>query len=188
MKALVETELSLGEPSAVQGLVTWFRAQVVDDSEGGGGTVVGRGRVGRIHVGMAAGVGASLSDALAADSAELSELCGVFFEEDWFRQQFTEGTGSDLLYLSEVTFAPGWQARNVDLALVRRLCDTLGQGCELAVLRAGSEKVSRRWQRLGFRSGSEESGFLHLPLGSPRARVLASQDDRSFCVISPAER
>jgi hypothetical protein len=58
---------------------------------------------------MVADVGERLRDVLDADSGELEALYGAFFEEDWFRQQFTEGAGSDLLYLSEIAVEPGWK-------------------------------------------------------------------------------
>ncbi len=183
MKAIVEAELSLGEPSADQGLVTWFRVRVVEELDGEDGAVAARARVARVHVGMAADVGERLHDVLDADSAELEALYSVFFDEDWFRQQFTEGAGSDLLYVSEVEVEPRWEESNVELALVRRLCDTLGQGCDMAVLRAASGADVNRWQRLGFTGDADGNGFLHLPLGYRQARVVPGQDERSFRVV-----
>jgi hypothetical protein len=190
VKAIVEAELTLNEPSADQGLVTWFRVRVVEELDGEQGAVAVRARVARVHVGMAADVGERLHDVLDADGGELEALYEAFFDEDWFRQQFTEGTGSDLLYLSEIDVEQGWEGRNVELALVRRLCDTLGQGCELAVIPYGSESESDQWQRLGFTVAESErdgeGGYLHLPLGRRQARVVPGDDHRSFRIVPTA--
>jgi len=50
------------------------------------------------------------------------------------RDQFTAGAGSDLLFVSHIDLKAGWQLRNIDLALVRRLCHTIGEAFELAVM------------------------------------------------------
>jgi hypothetical protein len=135
---------------------------------------------------MAVDVGENLHHVLDADSGELEALYAAFFDEDWFREQFTEGGGSDLLYVSDVTVEPGWEGRNVEVALVRRLCDTLGQGCELAVIPHVCEAESDRWQRLGFTIAESEGegGHLYLPLGHRQARVVRCEDERSFRVVA----
>lgn len=187
MRAIIEAELILDEPSADQGLVTWFAVRVVADrDEGGDAEVVGRARIARIHVGQAANIGEPLHDVLDADNAELEALYGVFFENDWFGEQFSEGAGSDLLYVSQVTVEPGWQGRNIELALVRRLCDTMGQGCELAVMPYGSEADAEPWQRLGFSitTPAQPAGYLHLPLGTRQARVVPNEDFSSYKIVA----
>lgn len=184
MKAIVETELSLDEPTADQGLVTWLSVRVVEELDGREGAVAVRARVARIHVGVAADAGERLQEVLDVEGGELEALYATFFEEDWFLEQFTEGAGSDLLYLSDVRVEPEWRGRNVELALVRRLCDTLGQGCELAVVPNGGDVTADRWQRLGFSATSGEGArFLHLPLGHRQARVVLADDSRSFRVV-----
>lgn len=180
---IVEAELILNEPTANQGLVTWFRARVLKELAG---PVIARARFARVHVGMAANVEERLFDVLAADSAELRALYQEFFDEDWFQEQFEEGAGSDLLYLGEITVEPEWVGRNVELALVRRLCDTLGQGCELAVIAYAANEAIAAWQQLGFTGAVEQGtgGFLHLPLGSRQVRILASEAVDGFRVVS----
>lgn len=186
MRVIVEAEMILDEPTADQGLVTWFQARVLKELEGEEGPVIVRARFARVHVGMAMDVGERLHDVLDADSAELQALYGEFFDEDWFQEQFEEGAGSDLLYLSEITVDSEWVGRNVELALVRRLCDTLGQGCELAVIEYVANEDLAGWQRLGFAGEVEEGagGFLHLPLGSRQTRVLPSEDADRFRVVA----
>jgi hypothetical protein len=144
LRVIVETELSLGEPNVDHGLATWFDVRI------------------------------ALYQVVDADSGELEALYDVFFEEDWFRDQFTMGAGSDLLFVSHIDLKPAWDERNIELALVRRLCDTIGEGCELAVMPYDSESEIARWQRLGFILTTPErhEGYLHLSLGakSPSAR------------------
>jgi hypothetical protein len=47
--------------------------------------------------------------------------------------------------MSHIDPKPGWEGRNIELALVRRLCDTIGEGCELAVMPYESESEIERW-------------------------------------------
>jgi len=182
VKAIVEAQLNLNEPTVASGLVTWFQARVVDEE---GESVIVRARAARIHVGLASDVGKPLAAILSADSAELAALYGVYFEEDWVRQQVTEGAGSDLFYLSEVVVAAGWSGRNVELALVRQLCDTVAQGCELAVICVASEPEATPWLRLGFTQTTDEGSrrLLHLSLGYRQARVVPAEGGRSFRVV-----
>jgi hypothetical protein len=187
VRAIIEAELILEEPSADRGLVTWFDARVLEGhDDDGDDRVVARARVARIHVGQAADLGESLHDVLDADSGDLEALYGVFFEGDWFAEQFSEGAGSDLLYVSEVTVDPGREGRNIELALVRRLCDTLGQGCEVAALPYESEAETERWQRLGFSitTPGQPAGYLHLPLGVRQARVVPDEDLSSYKIVA----
>jgi hypothetical protein len=186
MRAVIETQVVLDEPSADQGLVTWFEVRILEGFEGADDAAIGRARVARVHVGQALDVGESLLDVLDADSGELEAIYHVFFDEGGFRDEFVQGAGSDLLYVSEVRLEPGWEGRNIDLALVRRLCDTLGQGCEVAVIPCRSSTDGERWQRLGFAvaGSAKEAGYLYLPLGSRPARVAPNDDLSSYRVVA----
>ncbi len=84
LRVIVGTELSLGEPDADHGLVTWFDVRVTA-GEGAESVVTGEARVARIHVGEATNLNEPLYHVLDADSGELEALYDVFFEEDWFR-------------------------------------------------------------------------------------------------------
>jgi len=189
LRVFVETELSLGEPNVDEGLVTWFDVRVTA-GEGADSAVIANARVARIHVGEASNLGEPLYHVLDADSGGLEALYDVFFEEDWFREQFTMGAGSDLLFVSQLDLKPGWEGRNIDLALVRRLCDTIGEGCELAVMPYESEPEIAHWQRLGFilTTPERQVGYLHLSLGTKTPRIIAIDSDfGSYRVEDPQE-
>lgn len=56
-------------------------------------------------------------DVLDADSGELEALYHVFFDAGRFRDEFVQGAGSDLLYVSEVRLEPRWKGRNIDVMM-----------------------------------------------------------------------
>ncbi|MEO8178505.1 MAG: hypothetical protein ABI895_06705 [Deltaproteobacteria bacterium] len=184
MRAIIETQVVLDEPSADQGLVTWFDVRMVEGFDGADGAVAGRARVARVHVGAALDVGESLGDVLDADSGELAALYPVFFDEGGLRDEFVQGAGSDLLYVGEVRLEPGWDGRNIELALVRRLCDTLGQGCDVAVVSCASDADVARWQRMGFAPSGKDGRHAHLALASRQARVVPSDDFSRYKIVA----
>ena len=184
MRAFIETELPLHEPDVDWGLVTWLRIRLLqggpDDSE----QPIGAAQAARIHIAAALNAGESLYDVLDADSADLEALHSVFFNDGELREEYCQGAGSDLLYIRHIELEPDWEGRNVDLALVRRLCDTLGEGCELAVMEVDSDAEAAHWQRMGFqRAASDRGQFLYLPLALHQARVVEAGDGASFKVV-----
>jgi hypothetical protein len=184
MRAFIETELPLHEPDVDWGLVTWLRIRLVHDRPDESQQPIGSAQAARIHIGAALNAGESLYEVLDADSADLEALYPVFFEDGELREAYCQGAGSDLLYIRHIELEPDWKERNVDLALVRRLCDTLGEGCELAVMEVDSDQEAARWQRMGFqRAASERGRFLYLPLASHQARVVDAADGTSFKVV-----
>lgn len=90
------------------------------------------------------------------------------------------------MYVSELSLEPAWQGRNIEVALVHRICDTLGGGCELAVIDYASEAKSQRWQRMGFTitTPGQETGYLHLPLAVRLARVVLDQNSASYRIVT----
>jgi hypothetical protein len=184
VRAIVEVQIGLAEPSADQGLVTWFEVRVVEGFDGTDGAVIARARAARVHVGAVLDVGERLQEVLDADSGELAALHPVFFIDDGFREEFAQGAGSDLLYFSDVRLAPGWEDRHIEHALVRRVCDTLGQGCEVAVVPCSSEADAARWQRMGFATSDADGQFAHLALGSRQARVIPNGDFSGYKIIA----
>ncbi len=78
MRAVIETQVVLDEPSADQGLVTWFEVRILEGFEGADDAAIGRARVARVHVGQALDAGESVLDVLDADSGELESLCPCF--------------------------------------------------------------------------------------------------------------
>jgi hypothetical protein len=183
MELRIATSTTLHRPNADAGFVTWLDVQIIDDPEDDDAAEVpiGRIRAAIIHVGEA---GSELYDALDADSGELEALYDVFFEENWFKEEFFHGLGPDMLYISDTEVAPGWKERNVDLAAVRRLCDTLGHGCELAVMEVEDRKEAERWIRMGFERSPtpEEWGLYHMRFAFTQP-LVEDDDDGSFKVV-----
>lgn len=72
---------------------------------------------------------------LDADSEELFGLDDVFFDDDeYLKPDYVNRVGFNVMYFAEVELLPAWR-RKVEQALVRRIADTWGQGCAIAVYR-----------------------------------------------------
>jgi len=173
MRMRLSADIPLSEPNVDSGLITWLSIDIFPDDAPESAAPIGHATVARIHIGNALDSSESILDALDADSGELEALYDVFFEDNWLKDEYLEGSGPDLLYVSEIDLAPAHQTRNVDLALVRRLCDTLGQGCAIAVIPYASQADIDHFTQLGCEvstPGAPE-GYLHLPLGNRTARV-----------------
>lgn len=184
MRAIIETELPLREPDVDWGLVTWLRIRLIQDGPDDSERAIGTAEAARIHIAAALNAGESVYDMLDADSGDLEALHTVFFDDAELREEYCQGAGSDLLYIRQIELEPDWEGRNVDLALVRRLCDTLGEGCELAVMEADTDAEVEHWQRMGFqRAASGHGRFLYLPLALHQARVVEAGDGASFKVV-----
>ena len=184
MRMDVSTSIPLSEPNVDDGLITWFRIEIFDDDETPA-RPVGRAQAGRIHASHAFDCGESIYDALDADSGELEALYEVFFEDGWLKDDLSEGSGSDVLYVADIDIRPPYQAWNIDFAVVRRLCDSLGQGAALAVMPYESTEEIARWAQLGFEvatPGADE-GYLFLRLTHRTARVDDSDKPGHFKVL-----
>ncbi len=191
MRLKISTEIPLSEPDADCGLVTWLNVVVVaihEDPEPE--PEIGRVKAAIIHVGCANG---DLFFALDADSGELEQLYQVYFDGDWFKEELYHGVGHDMLYVSEVEIDPAYRDRNIELAVVRRLCDTLGSGCELAVIYAEDEASSEHWKHMGFElsMAGETTGLMHLAQAFRNPRVDDPNGEGHFKVLpnlSPEQR
>jgi hypothetical protein len=163
MRAITTTSISLDEPDVDGGLVTWLEVRIEAENAEDAPVIVGRARAARVHVVHALEVGECLADVLDADSAELEALYGVYFDGDHLRDEYTEGVGSDLLYMAEAILEPGWEDRGIELAVVRRLCDTLGEGCELAIVPDENDGEAKLWEKMGFAISTpgEREGLMH---------------------------
>ena len=198
VKVIVTTELELDEPTVDAGFITWMDIEIrADEYENEEGeepkpvdAYIGRGSVALIHVG---GAGEDLWDALDADSGEMEALHNVYFEDGWFKDEYAEGAGSGLLYVSEISIEPAWQGRNIELAVVRRLCETVGQGCELAVIPYESAKEIEHWGQMGFEVSTpkKSTGYMHMKLAYRLPRIVRSDDQDRYNVVpdlSPDQR
>jgi hypothetical protein len=112
---------------------------------------------------------------LEAGDGELVALYDAYFDDGGLRREFATGTGSDLLYIRPIELLPDVADRNVEYAIVRRLCDVLGGGCSLAVIRCGDASDSERWKAMGFQVS--RPGVMHLWLENDRPRLEEVDDD-----------
>ena len=184
----VSSNIALQEPDADEGLITWSSITVYYGDEPGEDERVGEAMVALVHVREAANTGQDLLAALDADSAELEALYHVYFQDDWIKDQFLDGSGSDLLYVADIDLAPAYDGRNIDLAIVRRLCDTIGHGCGLAVIPYESKAEIAHWSRMGFSVSTpgKPTGWLHMMLGDRTARIAGPDDDGRFKIVPNA--
>lgn len=169
----MRTETCLDEPDADEGLITWLDVEAVDDRDDLE-VAAGRASVAIIHVAVAEG---ELLDGLDADSGELCELFDVFFDQGGLREGLAEGFGHDVLYVRGMEIEAPYATRNLDFAIVRRLADTVGQGCELVVMRSESPEHCRRWEQIGFRRTrpANDAGWMHLHMAYLQPRVVDSE-------------
>lgn len=184
----LRASVALSEPHADQGLVTWVDASILDEE-----VVIGSARLALIHVAAAMDVGEPIWEVLDADSAELEALYEVYFQDDWLKDEFAEGIGADVIYFASIDINDGHRDRGIELAIVRRLCDTIGDGYPLAVVPITDTDDVMPWLRMGFdvtrHATPETCGYLHLRLGYRTARVI--EDDGRFRAVpnpDPRER
>lgn len=171
------TETRLDEPDADGGFISWLDIEILERDANDGELVVGKARAAIIHAAVA---GRGLYDAMDADSGELEALYSVYFDDGYFKEQFAEGVGSDLLYVSDIELAPAYRGKNIELALVRRLCDTLGSGSELVVVPYGDEAEAAHWRAIGFRKTRGAPGLMHLNQAFVHPRVVRDDRDDRF--------
>jgi hypothetical protein len=164
MKLAIRADVDLDSPS----YVTWMDVEVKDDASQGKGTA----RLAIVHVGEITDALGDVDPALRGTSLEA--LASAYFAEGWYRDDFSDGSGIDLLYIESIDVSDEQRARNIDLALVRRLCDTLGSGCQLAVMSYENPLVAAHWGRLGFSltTVGRSRGLMHMKLGYRHARVV----------------
>lgn len=162
------------EPSS--GVVTWFDADVMEILEDESELKLGEASAALIHAGDR---DEDLLFALDADSGELEAMYHVYFDKNGdLRDQFVQGTGLNVLYVAGIELGDEHRSRNIDLAVLRRLADALGDGCELVVIPYESKSEAEHWQRMGFQVSTPgaETGYVHLPLAFRQARVVPDGD------------
>ncbi len=185
MQIRVTATIGLGEPTVDDGFISWLSVEILrdkDDERGIKREVIGTATVALIHAGEA---GDDLYEALDAVSSDLEALYSLYLEDKRWAK-FTHGKGSDVVYIQEITLEPGWQDRNIDFAVVRRLADTLGSGAELVVVPFKTDDESTHWQRMGFEVTCKPTdgypGWLHMSLAVVRPRIVESDDFERFKV------
>lgn len=171
----VSADIQLSEPTVDCGLVTWFHIDILDDDRDDGSEPIraGHTRVVRIRASHAADNYESLWETIFAGSGELEAIYEIFYHDRGLKKNFSDGSSADVLYVSEIDLEPAYEHRNIDLALLRRLCDTICHGSALAVVDYTSQHDIAHWERLGFEvatPGADE-GYLFLRLTHRTARI-----------------
>jgi len=186
----ITTKIDLDEPTVGGGFITWFRFQIQQEADHEDESppkleIVGQGQIAIVHLSMIADAEVKVWATLDADSSEMEALYSVYFEKDDLRREFIAGFGHDLLYIREVLIEPAWQGRNVELAAVRRLCDTVGYGCELAIIPYSSMQEVRAWERIGFEVSTpgKRIGLMHMNLGFLYPRIVDPDGTGRFKVM-----
>ena len=168
MKLSISADIELNEPSVDRGYVTWLDVRAHDSSR----VLLGTARIALVHVGEIADAYGDLWPAL--NGTRLEALHSTYFAQGWYNDDFADGAGIDLLYVDRISVEEPWRKRNLDLAIVRRLCDTLGSGCQLASMVYPDAYEAARWGRIGFTPSTpgRTSGLMHMKLGYRHARVV----------------
>jgi hypothetical protein len=181
MKIAVRTNIDL-EGAGTSGYVTWLDVDLTE-----GGCTYGTARLALVHVGEIADAAGEVWPAL--HGTNLESIHDVYFAQGWYKDDYADGAGIDLLFVERVTIHDKHQKRNLDLALIRRLCDTLGSGCQLAVVPYRSADEAAHFGPLGFAISTpgRTAGFMHLKLGYRHAEVVDATGSGDYAVVGNSE-
>jgi len=183
MKLTISGNIELDQPTGSASYVTWLDVLIKDDAAPHGSVTCGVARIGIVHVGEIADALGDLYPALRG--TRLEALADTYFSQGWYKDEFAEGAGIDLLYVESIEIDAAHQHRNLDLAAVRRLCDTIGSGCQLAVMPYRDAVVASHWGRLGFAltTPGRTNGLMHMKLGYRHAQVVDATGSGDFEVL-----
>lgn len=189
MKLAVTTEIDLEGPPTT-GYVTWLNVEVTGDGRSCEAPLphepsrVRRARVAIVHVGELVDAEGEVRSALRGTRIEA--IYEEYFNQGWYKDEYADGAGIDLFFFDELTFDEHALQKNLDLALVRRLCDTLGSGCQLAVVPYRDAENSSRWAKLGFvvSTPGRTHGLMHLKLGQHQTRLIDTSGRGDYEVVS----
>jgi hypothetical protein len=185
MKLTISGTIELDQPAGSASYATWLDVLIQNDARSAlqTGTTCGVARIAVVHVGEIADALGDICPALRG--TRLEALADTYFEQGWYRDEFSEGAGIDLLFVESIAIDAAHQHKNLDLAAVRRLCDTLGSGCQLAVMPYGDALVASHWGRLGFALSTpgRTNGLMHMKLGYRHAKVVDATGSGDFEVL-----
>jgi hypothetical protein len=178
MKLSISADIELDQPGTAS-YVTWLDVRIGDSPA----LTYGIARVAIVHVGEIADAHGDLYPALRG--TPLEALCDAYFSQGWYKDDFADGAGIDLIYVESIEMDAAHQHRNLDLAMVRRLCDTLGSGCQLAVMPYREPLAAAHWGRLGFAltTPGRTAGLMHMKLGYRHAQVVDATGSGDFEVL-----
>ncbi len=181
MKLSVTADIDLDGPQK-SGYVTWLSVRVSDGTRD-----YGSARVALVHVGEIADAAGEVWPAL--HGTRLESLHDTYFAQGWYKDDYADGAGIDLLYIEHVTIDEEHRSKNLDLALVRRLCDTLGSGCQLAVVAYPSAMFAAHWAQIGFSISTpgRTNGLMHMKLGYRHAQVVDATGSGDYEVVASTD-
>jgi hypothetical protein len=181
MKLSVTTDIDLEGPKN-SGYVTWLDVRVSD-----GVRTFGTARVALVHVGEIADAAGEVWPAL--HGTQLEPIHDVYFAQGWYKDDYADGAGIDLLFIDHISIDEAHKNKNLDLALVRRLCDTLGSGCQLAVVGYDRAERAGHWSQLGFSISTpgRTNGFMHMKLGYRHAQVVDATGSGDYAVVGVSD-
>lgn len=179
MKLAISADIDLSGSLEDAQHVTWFDARVAD----AGTAPALEARVAIVHVGEIADSAGDLWPAL--HRARLETVHDTYFSDGWYKDDFADGAGIDLLYVERVDVADAFRDKNLDVAVVRRLAETIGSSCQLVVMPYRDALEAAYWARLGFTPSrpGRTSGLMHMKLGVRHARVVDANGSGEFEVV-----
>jgi hypothetical protein len=175
----------IDEPSTLDRFVTELHIDIdlywveVDESEHL--REIGEVEVVLVHVGAAYASGENVYDVLRAGKVNLAALHDVYFERGWFRSEFVDGAGVDLLYIASAWMTRPWEGRNIELAAVQRICETIGAGCKLVAKPFASSSEAKHWMQMGFEVSTHARGgsrYMHRSQAQQHPRVVPAHHPR----------
>jgi hypothetical protein len=188
MKLTINGDIQLDHPDREDG-VTWLDVRAVGSAPAGSDAAeccYGVARIAIVHVGEIADAHGDVPSALRG--TPLEAVAAAYFSHGWYKDDYADGAGIDLLYIESITMDAARPHKNLDLAIVRRLCDTLGSGCQLAVIPYEDARNAPHWGRLGFAITTQgrTRGLLHMKLGQRHAQVVETSGSGDFEVVPVA--
>lgn len=160
MKLSISADIDLATPTKKAGYVTWLDVRLGDADR-----TYGMARIAIIHVGEIADAHGDLWPALRG--TRLEALHDVYFEQGWYKDEFADGAGIDMLYIESIELDESARNKNLDVAMVNRLAETIASGCQLVVMGYRNPMEAAHWAQLGFAvtTGGRGAGYMHLKLG-----------------------
>ncbi|MCL2777956.1 MAG: hypothetical protein FWD73_08125 [Polyangiaceae bacterium] len=179
MKLSIHSSIDLDGLGTDGAYITWLDVRA-GDAHGDHAAA----RVALLHVGELADAHGDLWPIL--HRSPLAGLADVYFAHGWYKDDYADGAGIDLLYIESIEVDDLWQQRNLDFAIVGRLASTFGSGCQLVVMRFRNAHEASRWSRLGFSVSTEGrlSGFMHMKLAYRHAQVVDVLGSGNFEVLA----
>ena len=169
----IQTEMPLSEPNEEFGFVTWLDVSI-RQFDAPTREPIGHARIAVIQVADAMNRGVEIREVLSAES-ELFGLYDVFFDDDeYLKADYANGVGFNVMYFAEIKLGPVCRDKRIEEALVRRLSDTWGEACAIAVVPL--EDDAERWLEIGFQVSETTSRYAFIDLSIEHPKVVAANE------------